>query len=111
MTDNNLIYATKGDVRLGVGNCFSKLKNPQHKSVHRWAIWNNRAEIFLRSIQPFVRVKAKQIEVGLLLCKSIEEGRRLNHRKSVPLEMIQLRESLYGQMRKLNKRGCDNDES
>jgi hypothetical protein len=103
MTDKNIIEWIYDN--FGGGSCFSKLRNPQHKSIYRWAIWNNEAEIFLRKIQPFVRVKSKQIEVGLLLCKSIKEGRNLEHKKGVPLEMLCLRENLYLQMRQLNKRG------
>ena len=103
MTDKKIIEWLYDN--FGGGSCFSKLRDPRHKTVHRWALWNNEAEIFLRNIQPFVIVKAKQIEVGLLLCKSIKEGGKLEHKKGVPLEMIQLRENLYIQMRQLNKRG------
>lgn len=109
MTDKEIIEWLHNT--FGGTNCFSILRNPQHKTVHRWTIWNKKAEVFLRSIQPFVRVKARQIEIGLLLCKSIEEGRCLEHKKGVPLEMLRLREKLYMQIRQLNKKGCDNNAS
>ena len=109
MTDKEIIDWLHGT--FGGGSCFSKLRDPKHKPAHRWAIWNNKAEIFLRSIQPFIRVKANQVKVGLLLCESIEEGRRLNHREGVPSEMLIFRENLYIQLRKLNEKGCDNNAS
>lgn len=85
--------------------CVSVLRSCKHKHVYRWTVWNNKAERFLRSIQPFLRVKVRQAEIGIKLCESIAEGKHREHKKGVPTDVLNFREGLYTQIRCLNKRG------
>lgn len=91
----------------------NKKRAPNHKPVWMWRVEARKAEIILRAIQPFLRVKIDQCNLALSLRDHMRSGGILSRGKqhdptsNKDIEIVAFREAAKRRMHELNKRGIN----
>jgi len=73
----------------------------KHQNVYRWIILSNKAEAFLRKIQPYVKVKKEQVELALAFQEYVHSRSRTSRKTDQECQMY---ESVKLQLQVLNRR-------
>ena len=84
-------------------------KNPNWSDIYEWELRANKAERFIRSIYPFLRVKKEHGKIALEFRKLYKKHSSPNKIKTLEgiltKDMVTIRENYYNKMKELNKRG------
>lgn len=62
--------------------------NPKNRDIYFWSRCSKLAAEFLRTIQPYSRVKSDQIALGLELDSMMDKGRRISDEEYERMEQI-----------------------
>ena len=89
--------------------CFGGYRNIQKpsakrgKPLHSWEARNLQANLCIKLLLPYLRVKRQQAEICMELRKSLEKTKHIRlPGTNIPKEELQLRESLFNQIKALN---------
>lgn len=89
-------------IRFGGHSSEQKAKSKKWKKGYIWSIYGAKAKEILLKALPYLKVKKKQAELALVFQSTITYG---------PLalkgEIVELRKTLYEEMKKLNRKGRD----
>lgn len=81
------------------------------RQVWQWRLKGPHCRRFLLEIQPFVRVKRRQVHVGLRYTETLWECHGKSRNLKIPREWVTLRDQLYAELRWLNGRGVHHSQA
>ena len=86
---------------------FQNSTNSKHNSTYLWQLYSQKAGTFLTRIYPYLQVKRRQAELGIICAGTAE----YSNSGYIPEDVMDLRESCFQEMTKLNKRGTSPAET
>ena len=82
--------------------------NPRCKIAYTWHLQGATAYTFLKAIQPYLRIKAQQVALGLQFINTIDSSHRYSrYRPDVGTKVTRV--AIRDQLRQLNRRGPSDD--
>lgn len=93
------------------GGCLSKKKSSysNHRDVHTWMIQATQAQVYLKMILPYLKLKQPQAKNGILF-QAVKSSGGYRSQNPKPKEAYEVEEFFVGAMHLLNRRGKDTNE-
>jgi hypothetical protein len=94
----DMLYNTFGGYR-----SIQKPTAKNGKPLYSWDCRNLQANLCIRTIMPYLRIKKEQAELCMELRKSLEKTKRIrNPHTNIPASELELRERLFNKIKSLN---------